>query len=174
MGAAGAADPTGQAGRRPRQTDMRAAMNAIFYLLRTGCPFFPARSTVYNIFCKFQREGVWERIWEELLVACGLARRTGPRGQPDRRHHRQPVAEGGGKGGCKSRSEDDAVGHDAGNKVKGRALHALSMSKACRYGSSSIPRIQDRDAAGVVLDKIRQHFPWLELVWADSATTPTK
>jgi putative transposase len=55
---------------------MRAAMNAIFYLLRTGCPWrylprdpFPPRSTVYNIFRKFQHEGVWERIWEELLVA---------------------------------------------------------------------------------------------------------
>jgi transposase len=40
---------------------MRAAMNAIFYLLRTGCPWrylprgpFPPRSTVYNIFRKFQ------------------------------------------------------------------------------------------------------------------------
>ena len=28
--------------------------------------------------------------------------------------------------------------------------------------------MQDRDGAGVVLDKIRQRFPWLELVWADS------
>ena len=68
--------PAAKTGGRPRQTDMRAAMNAIFYLLRTGCPWrylprdpFPARSTVYNIFRKFQREGVWERIWEELLVA---------------------------------------------------------------------------------------------------------
>ena len=45
-------------------------MNAIFYLLRTGCPWrylphgvFPPRSTVYNIFRAFQREGVWEAIW---------------------------------------------------------------------------------------------------------------
>src|SRR3984893_7850350 len=60
---------------RPRKTDMRAAMNAIFYLLRTGCPWrylprdsFPPRSTVYNIFRKFQRDGVWEAIWEELHV----------------------------------------------------------------------------------------------------------
>ena len=50
-----------------------AAMNAIFYLLRTGCPWrylprdeFPPRSTVYNIFRKFQKDGVWEAIWEEL------------------------------------------------------------------------------------------------------------
>ena len=27
--------------------------------------------------------------------------------------------------------------------------------------------IQDRDGAGLVLDKIRRCFPWLELIWAD-------
>src|SRR5579862_4846338 len=27
--------------------------------------------------------------------------------------------------------------------------------------------IQDRDGAGLVLDKIHRRFPWLELVWAD-------
>ena len=55
---------------------MRAAMNAILYLLRTGCPWrylprdsFPPRSTVYNIFRKFQRDGVWEAIWAELHMA---------------------------------------------------------------------------------------------------------
>jgi len=66
------ASPSG----RPRKTDMRAAMNAILYLLRTGCPWrylprygFPPRATVYNIFRKFQREGVWEAIWAELHMA---------------------------------------------------------------------------------------------------------
>jgi len=56
VGAAGAADSDGVAGR-PRKTDMRAAMNAILFLLRTGCPWrylprdsFPPRSTVCNIF----------------------------------------------------------------------------------------------------------------------------
>jgi putative transposase len=68
--------PPATPGGRPRKTDMRAAMNALFYLLRTGCPWrylpgdpFPPRSTVYNIFRKFQRDGVWERIWAELLMA---------------------------------------------------------------------------------------------------------
>jgi hypothetical protein len=27
--------------------------------------------------------------------------------------------------------------------------------------------IQDREGAGLVLDKIRQRFLWLELIWAD-------
>ena len=51
-------------------------MNAILYLLLTGCPWrylprdgFPPRSTVYNIFRKFQRDGVWEAIWTELHMA---------------------------------------------------------------------------------------------------------
>ena len=45
-------------------------------MLRTGCPWrylpwdsFPPRSTVYNIFRKFQREGTWEAIWAELHMA---------------------------------------------------------------------------------------------------------
>ena len=74
-------------GGRPRKTDMRSAMNAIFYLLRTGCPWrylppgvFPPRSTVYNIFRAFQREGVWEAIWEELCAA--LRERLGRKASP--------------------------------------------------------------------------------------------
>ena len=74
--AAGAADPRAKPGGRPRKTDMRAAMNAILYILRTGCPWrylprggFPPRSTVYNIFRKFQRDGVWEAIWADLHMA---------------------------------------------------------------------------------------------------------
>src|ERR1700690_3014468 len=68
--------PAAKSGGRPRKTDRRAAMNAIFYLVRTGCPWrylprgpFPPRSMVYNIFRKFQREGAWEEIWAELLFA---------------------------------------------------------------------------------------------------------
>lgn len=65
--------PPAKPGGRPRQTNMREALNAIFYLLRTGCPWrylprdgFPPRSTVYNIFRNFQKEGVWDAIWQRL------------------------------------------------------------------------------------------------------------
>src|SRR5450432_3558988 len=65
--------PPPQSGGRPRGTDMREAMNAILYILRTGCPWrylprggFPPRSTVYNIFRNFQRDGVWNAMWESL------------------------------------------------------------------------------------------------------------
>ena len=41
---------------------------------------FPPRSTVYNIFRKFQREGTWEAIWAELHVA--LRERMGREASP--------------------------------------------------------------------------------------------
>ena len=69
--------PPAKPGGRPRKTDMRSAMNAIFYLLRTGCPWrylprgiFPPRSTVYNIFRAFQRQGVWERSGRNCAPPC--------------------------------------------------------------------------------------------------------
>ena len=65
--------PPAKSGGRPRGTDMREAMNAILYILRTGCPWrylprggFPPRSTVYNIFRNFKRDGVWDAIWDSL------------------------------------------------------------------------------------------------------------
>jgi transposase len=67
--------PPAKSGGRPRKTNMREAVNAILYLLRAGCPWrylprdrFPPRSTVYNIFRGFQRDGVWDALWRELYM----------------------------------------------------------------------------------------------------------
>jgi transposase len=53
--------------------------------------------------------------------------------------------------------------------VKGRKVHALvdveGLPLRVIVHSAGI---QDRDGGALVLDKIRQRFPWLELVWADA------
>jgi len=79
--------PPAKPGGRPRATDMRAALDALLYILRTGCPWrflprgrFPPRSTVYNIFRAFQRDGVWEAIYVELLAAA--RERAGRQAEP--------------------------------------------------------------------------------------------
>ncbi len=68
--------PEAQRGGRPRKTDMREVMNAVRYVLRTGCQWrqlpkdFLPRSTVYNYFWEWTRYGVLDRIHHELLMAC--------------------------------------------------------------------------------------------------------
>ena len=66
---------------RPRSTDFREVMNAILYLLRTGCQWamlpkdFPPSGTVYGYFRSWKRDGVWARVHHKLLMAvreqCG-------------------------------------------------------------------------------------------------------
>jgi transposase len=66
--------PPPRRGGRPRETDMREVMNAVRYVLRTGCQWrqlpkdFPPRSTVYNYFWAWTRYGVLDHIHHALLV----------------------------------------------------------------------------------------------------------
>lgn len=64
--------PPAKPGGHPRTVDMREVVNAIFYLLRTGCSWemlphdFPPYSTVYYYFRRWQRRGLWEQINQVL------------------------------------------------------------------------------------------------------------
>jgi putative transposase len=64
--------PAAKPGGRPRTTDMREVVHAIFYLLRGGCQWrmlpkeFPPHQTVYHYFRTWRRGGVWERIHDTL------------------------------------------------------------------------------------------------------------
>jgi len=70
----------------------------------------------------------------------------------------------GGKGGGK----DDAVDYNAGKKVEGRKIHALVDTEGLpMWVVVHSAAIQERDGAGLVIDKIGRRFPWLELIWAD-------
>ena len=66
--------PPPRRGGRPRETDMREVMNAVRYVLRTGCQWrhlpkdFAPRSTVYRYFWEWTRYGTLDRIQHALLV----------------------------------------------------------------------------------------------------------
>src|ERR1700722_4365981 len=55
-------------GGRPRKTDLRRVVNAIFYVLRTGCQWrflpkdFPPKSTVWRYFDEWRHDGTFELI----------------------------------------------------------------------------------------------------------------
>ena len=63
-------------------------------------------------------------------TARGAARTAWAGGEPQRRRHRQPVAQVGRKDGC-ANGEADAVSYDAGKKVKGCSIHALTIPNTC-------------------------------------------
>jgi putative transposase len=64
--------PAAKRGGRPRTTDIREVVNAIFYVLRGGCQWrllpkeFPPYQTVYHYFWTWRRAGVWERMHDSL------------------------------------------------------------------------------------------------------------
>ena len=68
--------PPPKPGGGKRRTDMRAVMNAVMYILSTGCQWrylpkdFPPYSTVHHYFIWWQCDGVLDRIHYALYVAC--------------------------------------------------------------------------------------------------------
>jgi transposase len=62
-------------GGRPRTVVVREVLNAIFYLLSTGCQWsalpkdLPPRSTVWGYFSRWEWDGTLERLHHALYVA---------------------------------------------------------------------------------------------------------
>ena len=151
-------------------------MNAIFYLLRTGCPwrYLPRgssrrarRSTTSSAF--FPGGGC---VGGDLGAA---ARTAGAGGEPQRLRHREPIAQAGRKMGC-ARGEADAVGY-YGKKVKGRKIHALVDTKRlATAGVGSLRRHSGRGPApNWFLTASASAFNWgSNLSRPTAATTPAK
>ena len=78
--------PPPKSGGRPRTTDLRHVLNAIFYLLRTGSPWrylppgFPPWPTVHYYYRTWRRSGVWWRIYQGLYPKARA--RAGRQAQP--------------------------------------------------------------------------------------------
>jgi putative transposase len=72
-------------GRRPKH-DKRQIVNAIFYVARTGCQWtylpkdFPPWKTVYTYFWTWQKQGLFEKLYDELrrLIRALLGRHEEP------------------------------------------------------------------------------------------------
>jgi putative transposase len=64
--------PAPKPGGRPRTTELRAVINAIFYVLRSGCAWrmlpqdFPPFPTVYMYFKHWRDDGTLERVHDAL------------------------------------------------------------------------------------------------------------
>ena len=156
--------PAGTGGRR-RTTDLRAVLDAIFYLLRTGCQWrllpreFPAWGTVYHYFRSWKTTGVWSclqaAIYRQARVQAG-------------RSECPSVVIMDGQS-VKTTERGGVRGFDGHKRVKGRKRHivvdTLGLPIANRVEPASI---SDRRAGARLLAGLGPLFPRVQTVIADA------
>jgi transposase len=151
-------------GRPP--TPLREILQAIFYVMRTGCPWrmlpdcFPPHQTVYGWFARWRDDGTWQTVNHHLVALD--RERVG--------RNASPSAAVMDSQSVKTTEAGGPRGFDAAKKVKGRKRNALvdtdGRALVLQVGPASI---QDRDGAVPLLVKSRNRFPFIERAFADSA-----
>ena len=136
---------------RKRVHSYREILNAIFYLLRSGCSWrmlpheFPHWKTVYHYFRFWRLNGFWEHMNTVLRTELRIANGREP----------EPSAAILYSQFVKTTETPRVRGYDAGKKIKGRKRHILVdttglLLKVIVHAAN----IQDRDGARLVMKTV--------------------
>jgi putative transposase len=158
--------PVPKAAGRPRTHPPREILNAIFYVLRSGCAWrllphdFPPWKTVHHYFRVWRLDGVWERL--NTALCKRLRVRLGRNPQPSAGMVDSQSAMTTGVGG-------EARGYDGGKKVRGRKRHLLVDTEGLVLKASvHSAKIPDQDGIQLVLEATRDRLPRLSHLWVDA------
>lgn len=150
---------------RPRRYEWREILNAIFFVVRSGCQWrliphdLPPWFTVYFYFRLWRLSGIWEKINAGLREATReICEGRDP----------EPSAGIVDSQSVKNSETGGDKGFDAAKKISGIKRHIVVdttglVMKAVVHSA----KVQDRDGAMIVLQKMQNQFPRLQLIWAD-------
>lgn len=151
-------------GGRPRKFSRRLVIDTVLYVLGTGCAWrlvphdLVPWDAAYRWFRTWTADGTWDRVHDTLRDRVRDAAGRDP----------QPSAAVLDSQSAKSHQGGEAIGYDAGKRVRGRKRHLLVdtcglVLRAVVHSAS----VQDRAGAKLVLAGVGAMFPHLGLVWVD-------
>ena len=151
-------------GGRPEHYPKREIVNAIFYVLSSGCRWcdvphdLPPGGIAWYYFNQWSMSGKWKKINKKLVKIVRLHR--GKNEDPSAGIIDSQTT----KGVCITKDS----GYDAGKKTKGRKRHLLTDTQGLLLDVVvHSAGIQDRDGAKLVLKRAEKNLTSIEKIFAD-------
>src|SRR6266478_1190635 len=151
---------------RPREVEFREVINAVRYLVRSGCGWrmlpihFGPWQTVYGWFRELTRRFLFQTIHDLALM---LDRERAGRAA-------SPSAGVIDSQSVKAPAPSAQRGYDAGKKIVGRKRHiAVDTDGWLLMVNPTTADISDSAGAQPILDAIRKRWPWMKHFFADGA-----